>query len=325
MLRVAVVAALLSASEAFQPTSLRPLAPTRAARRVPHTPVCEAPGSFEEQQKAAERAETVEYFKTLGGFSFGSLGLFAALTTGAGLDDVIAGNIVLVALCAYGSYLLFFDGGVTQAALEQQAIQQLADEEGDIMASAPRANILEYDAKATVAEPTPAIQTLTADGYARVNRVISPSAASTLLEFVNQELTKQREQVMDGSTAESMRFGDVLSRDNRFDLKLDLDPPVREALNEAIESIKPVFAGTLGEDAELFELAALVSDPRSPRQPVHPDTPFRQGEGAAAVTAFVALQVSTHPCWAGHLVKHPVKHPPCAPSTPPPASPAGCG
>ena len=128
---------------------------------------------------------------------------------------------------------------------------------------------------------------------AGVNRVISPSAASTLLEFVNQELTKQREQVMDGSTAESMRFGDVLSRENRFDLKLDLDPPVREALNEAIESIKPVFAGTLGEDAELFELAALISDPRSPRQPVHPDTPFRQGEGAAAITAFVALQVST--------------------------------
>ena len=122
---------------------------------------------------------------------------------------------MLVALCAYGSYLLFFDGGVTQAALEQQAIQQLADEEGDIMASAPRAKIATFYGKATVVEPAPAVETLTADGYVRVNSVLSPSAASTLLEFVNDELKSQREKVGDGSTAESLRFGDVLSRENR--------------------------------------------------------------------------------------------------------------
>jgi len=65
-------------------------------------------------EKAAEREETLEYFKTLGGFSFGSLGLFVALTAGAGMEDVQAGNLVLVALCVYGAYLLFFDGGVTE-------------------------------------------------------------------------------------------------------------------------------------------------------------------------------------------------------------------
>ena len=79
-----------------------------------------------------ERAETIEYAKTLGGFSFGSLGLFVALTEGAGMEDVLAGNLVLVALCAYGAYLLFFDGGVTQQALENQAIRQLSEEEGEI-------------------------------------------------------------------------------------------------------------------------------------------------------------------------------------------------
>lgn len=47
---------------------------------------------------------------------------------------------------------------------------------------------------------------------------------------------------------------------------------------------------------QLFELAALISDPRAPRQPVHPDTPFRQGEAAAAVTAFIALQAGKIPC-----------------------------
>ena len=54
--------------------------------------------------------------------------------------------------------------------------------------------------------------------------------------------------------------------------------------------LRPLIGGALGADAELFELAALVSDPRSPRQPVHPDTPFRRGDGAAVYTAFVALQ-----------------------------------
>ena len=47
----------------------------------------------------------------------------------------------------------------------------------------------------------------------------------------------------------------------------------------------------LGADAELFELAALVSDPGAPRQPVHPDTPFMQTQPEPqVVTAFVALQ-----------------------------------
>ena len=61
------------------------------------------------------------YFKVLGTFSFSSIGLFVALTAGAGIPDQYAGQLVLVALCAYGAYLLFFDGGVTQKALENQA------------------------------------------------------------------------------------------------------------------------------------------------------------------------------------------------------------
>ena len=51
-----------------------------------------------------------------------------------------------------------------------------------------------------------------------------------------------------------------------------------------------MLAGAVGEDAELFELAALVSDPGSPRQPIHPDTTYREGDGASIVTAFIALQ-----------------------------------
>ena len=50
--------------------------------------------SVEEAQKAADRAETVEYIKTLGGFASASIGLFIVLTAGAGLEDEAAGNLV---------------------------------------------------------------------------------------------------------------------------------------------------------------------------------------------------------------------------------------
>lgn len=264
---------------AAAPPPLRSSAPLRSK-----PPLC---SDVDEAERAAERAETLEYFKTLGGFSFGSFGLFVALTAGAGLDDQAAGNLVLVALCIYGSYLLFFDGGVTQAALEAQAVQQLADEEGDIMAAAPRATVVEYPA---AVDPEALAQTLDDDGFARVNSILSSETASALLEHVNSELGAKREAVKAGKEAESRSFGDVLSRENRFDLKLDLKPPVQAALTEALQPLQPALSRVLGEEAELFELAALVSDPRSPRQPVHPDTPYREGLGAAVITAFVALQ-----------------------------------
>ena len=44
------------------------------------------------------------------------------------------------------------------------------------------------------------------------------------------------------------------------------------------------FSARLGSDAELYELAALVSDPGSSRQPVHADTPFVDGQDAKART-----------------------------------------
>ena len=62
-----------------------------------------------------------------------------------------------------------------------------------------------------------------------------------------------------------------------------------------VSRLRPALNDLLGDDAELFELAALVSDPGAPRQPMHPDTTRRKDapEGAdapAVVTAFVALQ-----------------------------------
>ena len=194
------------------------------ARAPPPSAMCDT-----SSEKAAEREETLEYFKTLGGFSFGSLGLFVALTAGAGMEDVQAGNLVLVALCVYGAYLLFFDGGVTQKALENQAIRQLAEEEGEIMEEAPRANVGIYTAQAATADPAATVNTLASDGFVRVDQVISPATASALLAFVNAELERKQQALAAADLTAEGSFGDVLMRENRYDLLLDMDPPVRGA------------------------------------------------------------------------------------------------
>jgi hypothetical protein len=140
---------------------------------------------------------------------------------------VQAGNLVLVALCVYGAYLLFFDGGVTQKALENQAIRQLAEEEGEIMEEAPRANVGIYTAQAATADPAATVNTLASDGFVRVDQVISPATASALLAFVNAELERKQQALAAADLTAEGSFGDVLMRENRYDLLLDMDPPVR--------------------------------------------------------------------------------------------------
>lgn len=282
---------VLPRGAAVAPSSIkhRPALSTAPLRTAVYDISCSGGGNAEDD----ERAETLEYLTTLGGFTAGSVGLFVALTAGAGLEDIYAGNIVLVTLCAVGAYLLFFDGGATQKGLENQAVRQLAQEEGEVMAEAPRAAVSAVPAAAAAVEPAAVSSLLERDGFARVDEVLSAATAKAMLEHVNEELERKRAETAGADPADLRTegsFGDVLMRENRYDLYLDLDGPVRAALDEALKPLRPVLGATLGADAELFELAALISDPRSPRQPVHPDTPFRAGEAAAVVTAFVALQ-----------------------------------
>ena len=86
------------------------------------------------------------------------------------------------------------------------------------------------------------------------------------------------------------------------------------ALAELLEggggALRQVLAALLGADAELYELACMVSEPGARRQPVHPDTPCAEAAAATmqpdgalpleedggagpppvVVTGFIALQ-----------------------------------
>jgi hypothetical protein len=49
-----------------------------------------------------------------------------------------------------------------------------------------------------------------------------------------------------------------------------------------------VLHSAIGDDATLYELSVLISEPGSDRQPVHPDNPYQ--EDVPLITCFVALQ-----------------------------------
>lgn len=149
---------------------------------------------------------------------------------------------------------------------------------------------------------------LQADGVARVDGVLTPAVAASLLEHIDDRLDaamqEARNEVKSSSATASphellsltdaalaKRFGDVLCGTRRHDLKLDLrEPAVEAAVACVLSALRPTFAECLGADAELYELAALISDMGAVAQPLHPDTPFVEGEGPVVLTAFIAVQ-----------------------------------
>ena len=158
-----------------------------------------------------------------------------------------------------------------------------------------RSRPAEFDAASTeVLQPT--LAALDADGVVRINGALAPAVTAGLLAHVNDALDEAlrclwSELAFESGDSYVKYFGNVLGRSNRHDLKLDLrDPPVALAVTTLLQALHPVLAARLGEEASLYELAALVSDPKAPRQPLHPDTPCRSEQGPAVLTAFVALQ-----------------------------------
>ena len=170
---------------------------------------------------------------------------------------------------------------------------------------------------AAAASSVPCSAILKSHGVVHVAGVLSQSAAARLRQHVDDSLAtalqdarhdieiavREQDRRQHGSSEYyedvvsltkrvlDKRFGDVLSSTNRHDLKLDpASSVVREASAQVLDALRPTLQAQLGADARLYELAALVVDPGALAQPLHPDTPFRNGESAVVLTAFVALQ-----------------------------------
>ena len=167
--------------------------------------------------------------------------------------------------------------------------------------------VARFSAARASQRPEEVVGALRKEGIVRIDGVLSTPAAAQLLEEVNcnleASLERAKAKVHDANIPQDAfsdllrltdevlaeNFGDVLCGKNRRDLKLDLsNPQVECACSEVLSVLQPTLASCLGEDSELYELAALISDPQSASQPLHPDTSFEAE--AAVLTAFVALQ-----------------------------------
>ena len=162
----------------------------------------------------------------------------------------------------------------------------------------PCAGSLSFSSTAGLADDGAAVAAaLEADGVVQMQGVLSSDRVSEVRDWIDMSLESALADTRGHLLGDKWcaRFGNVLSRPNRHDLMLELDaPPVRAALSQLLIALHPVIARRLGADAELYELAALISLPGSARQPVHPDTPIVAGkgtdEGATILTAFCAVQ-----------------------------------
>ncbi|CAJ1332565.1 unnamed protein product [Effrenium voratum] len=82
----------------------------------------------------------------------------------------------------------------------------------------------------------------------------------------------------------------VHGEEQRWDLKLPLTAPVREAVELLVQSMGSLLEDLVSREAILAELACIVSDPGAKQQPLHADT-LRIGSACApSVTVFVPLQ-----------------------------------
>ena len=180
------------------------------------------PAPDAESRLTEERKEALLGVSIMSGLFAGTFGFYYVLTSLGGVDEVLAGQLVLLALVAFGAFLVFADGGATQAALESSAVQQMAAEEGGLMRQAPREALPTRTAAATTAEPAAAAATLRTEGLLRVDGLVPPEATAALVEYVEKRLQAGRVAVKEDAMREYQYFGAVLCRNNRLALGLGL-------------------------------------------------------------------------------------------------------
>jgi len=140
------------------------------------------------------------------------------------------------------------------------------------------------------------------EGVVRIDNVMSPQLADQMREYVLKLRQDSLDQVKAGTAKQKDRFADVLLRSNRCDLKIPLGDtmsdgsptPVIAAMHHVFcrSAVKEVIETMFTDQAVLYELSCLISDPGSQRQVMHPDNPMIPGrEEPTLLTCFIALQV----------------------------------
>ena len=138
------------------------------------------------------------------------------------------------------------------------------------------------------------LRVLNDDGVIRINNILSDEICDRLLSSINEILSEKLTSCVE-MTRET-GFGNVLCRDKRWDVYLRNEGVYAEALKIILNTPGSAISELLGGlfenedygDVEFQEFSALISDPGSTSQPIHPDSIYY--EKAPMFTVFLALQ-----------------------------------
>eukprot|EP00529_Nitzschia_sp_RCC80_P021444 CAMPEP_0113494022 /NCGR_PEP_ID=MMETSP0014_2-20120614/28894_1 /TAXON_ID=2857 /ORGANISM="Nitzschia sp." /LENGTH=387 /DNA_ID=CAMNT_0000387905 /DNA_START=212 /DNA_END=1375 /DNA_ORIENTATION=- /assembly_acc=CAM_ASM_000159 len=146
------------------------------------------------------------------------------------------------------------------------------------------------------------------DGVLRIDNALSPDLADAVREHVLLQQKLADEVTAKDAHVSTEYYGVENRRKNRCDLLLSLAAPeqdtgegggtkqeseyvIPQALKELLGqdgTLRPIFEELVTLDGEFYEFAAVITDPGSDRQQVHPDLPFRPE--APLYVVFLALQ-----------------------------------
>ena len=186
-------------------------------------------------------------------------------------------------------------------ALAERGIFEAKLMQGDVGVLGDNNNIKKKKTKKKKTKgPSTAIvaRTLNKEGVIKLDGILSASTAAMLREEILERRSSAYDAISSGDEDWRKYFADVLLKRNRCDLLLPFEgnKSLQLALHEILISsnkLTSLIQTTVGDDATLYELSSLISEPGSPRQPVHPDNPYQ--EHSPLYTVFIALQDITEP------------------------------
>ncbi len=149
----------------------------------------------------------------------------------------------------------------------------------------------------------PFSETLRNRGVSRVDNGLSADVAEKMQLYIDKTLESSLDEVNGFKVPRAFRFANVLESGSRWDMLLPFDEDgnedgesdlvVMDALEELLGeggTIGPIIEEVLGENAILYELACLISDPGSKKQEIHPDIEFQANGAIPLIACFVSLQ-----------------------------------
>ena len=124
------------------------------------------------------------------------------------------------------------------------------------------------------------------DGVVRLNGALGKQLCQDLLGSINLKLKT--------TDSSDPGFGNVFSRDQRYDMYLRPEGLGREALQEMMHESLPLaelFKRLLKNESGVFhELSSIIVDPGACAQPLHPDAKYSASGLCPVWTVFCALQ-----------------------------------